>query len=104
MTATATKDTVEQFTLLTGIKVDTALNVFWPTGPQMCRRELDLVVEYTTSPMAQFKKEASDLFSVNDSSKLIVYSNSRFSSEKYHASIIKWLNETGYHGDTSRNM
>jgi len=99
MTATATKETVEQFTLLTGVKVDTSLNVFWPTGPEMCRRELNLFVEYTTSPMAQVKKQACDLMSVNDSSKLIVYSNSRYSSEKYHASIVTWLNETGYHGD-----
>jgi len=99
MTATATKDTVEQFSLLTGIKVDTSSNVFWPTGPNMCRRELNLVVEYTTNQMAQFKKQSCELLSVNDPSKIILYTNSQAASEKYNESIINWLNEKGYHGD-----
>jgi hypothetical protein len=99
MTATATKNTVEQFTKLTGLAISTDSNVFWPIGPDMSRRELNICVEYTTNPMEKFKKQCSDLLEENDTTKVILYTNSRFASEKYQKSIVDWMDVTGYHGD-----
>jgi hypothetical protein len=100
MTATATKDTVDQFTLLSGIALDTSLNVFWPAGHMMCRREMNLIVEYTTSAAAKFKERATTLLEVHDSSKIMLYSNSRLRTEKNHESMLAWMNEAGFHGDS----
>jgi hypothetical protein len=84
MTATATKGIVDQFTLSSGIQLDTSLNVFWQCVHMMCRRERNLIVEHTTNAIARFKERAKNLLEVNDSSKIILYSNSCLKSEKNH--------------------
>jgi hypothetical protein len=73
MTATTTKDIVDQFTLLSGIQLDTSLNVFWQCVHMMCHREINLIVEYTTNAIAKFKERAKNLLEANDSSKIILY-------------------------------
>jgi hypothetical protein len=90
---------LQLFTKLTGLAISTDSNVFWPIGPDMSRRELNICVEYTTNPMEKFKKQCSDLLEENDTTKVILYTDSRFASEKYQKSIVDWMDVTGYHGD-----
>jgi hypothetical protein len=56
-------------------------------------------MEYMTDAMVKFKERATNLVDINDSSKLILYSNSHSRNEQNHEAVVTWLNESRFHGD-----
>ena len=103
MTASATKMTLDQLSVLTGYKF-LQHNVFWPGPELMAQRQQGLSFSITNRPMAKVKRELKLLYQQaalsGERKQWILYSNSRVRLERCQESICSFLDDNGYPGDT----
>ncbi len=92
MTATMDMTHLNLFTKMTELPVHPD-NWLWARASEMQRRDIDLRFTYSSKFLNHFKRFCLEHFKDNDTSKVIVYSNSRTSIEKIQENFDTWLDE-----------